>query len=161
MTITLTDFFCGAGGSSAGAALVNGVGATMLVTSYYSTGHGVRPANEPLSTVTTVDRHGLIMRNNSSKGDGAEMVTPANEPVRTVTTHGHQSLLTAERSAVSLDDVWFRMLEPSEIKRAMDFPAEYIGKGTRREQVRLWGNAVTLPAARDLVHLVAESLGRK
>lgn len=132
-----------------------------LVTSYYSTGHGVRPANEPLSTVTTVDRHGLIMRNNSSKGDGAEMVTPANEPVRTVTTHGHQSLLTAERSAVSLDDVRFRMLEPSEIKRAMDFPAEYIGKGTRREQVRLWGNAVTPPAARDLVHLVAESLGRK
>lgn len=132
-----------------------------LVTSYYSTGHGVRPANEPLSTVTTVDRHGLIMRNNSSKGDGAEMVTPANEPVRTVTTHGHQSLLAAERSAVSLDDVRFRMLEPSEIKRAMDFPAEYIGKGTRREQVRLWGNAVTPPAARDLVHLVAESLGRK
>lgn len=131
-----------------------------LVTSFYGRGHGARPTDEPLSTVTTVARHGLIMRNNSSRsGDGAEMVTPAGEPVRTVTTTGHQSLLSAERPTIDLDDVRFRMLEPSEIKRAMDFPAEYVGKGTRREQVRLWGNAVTPPAARDLVHLVVESLG--
>lgn len=132
-----------------------------LVTSYYGNG-GTRPASDPLGTVTTRDRHALIMRNNSSRsGDGAEMVTPAAEPVRTVTTTGHQSVLAADRPTVDLDDVRFRMLEPSEIKRAMDFPADYVGKGTRREQVRLWGNAVTPPAARDLVHLVAESLGRK
>lgn len=129
-----------------------------LVTSYYGKGNGARPADEPLSTVTTVERHGLVMRNNSSKGDGAEMVTPTDESARTVTTHGHQSLLAADRPTIDLEDVRFRMLEPSEIKRAMDFPAEYIGKGTRREQVRLWGNAVTPPAARDLVYLVVESL---
>jgi DNA (cytosine-5)-methyltransferase 1 len=41
----------------------------------------------------------------------------------------------------------------------MDFPTEYVILGNRREQVRQAGNAVTPPAARDLVGVVAESLG--
>ena len=60
---------------------------------------------------------------------------------------------------VDINDVLFRMLEPSEIKRAMDFPADYRILGNRREQVRMSGNAVTPPAARDLVGVVAASLG--
>lgn len=56
-------------------------------------------------------------------------------------------------------DVLFRMLEPREIAAAMDFPSDYVILGTRREQVRQAGNAVTPPAARDLVGVVAESLG--
>lgn len=129
-----------------------------LVTSYYGKG-GTAPVQAPLGTVTTRDRHALIMRNNSARsGDGAEMTTPAAEPVRTITTAGHQSLLHADQPTVDFDDIQFRMLEPSEISRAMDFPADYRMLGTRREQVRLAGNAVTPPAARDLVHLVAESL---
>lgn len=55
--------------------------------------------------------------------------------------------------------VRFRMLEPSEIKRGMAFPAEYVMLGNRREQVKMAGNAVVPPAARDLVGAVAESLG--
>lgn len=129
-----------------------------LVTTYYGNG-GTRPAGDALATVTAVERHALLMRNNSSKGDGAEMVTPASEPARTVTTAGHQSLLTAERPTIDLDDVLFRMLEPREIAAAMDFPGTYRILGNRREQVRQAGNAVTPPAARDLVGVVAESLG--
>jgi DNA (cytosine-5)-methyltransferase 1 len=34
------------------------------------------------------------MRNNGSRGDGAEMSTPVTEPLRTLTTRGHQSLVT-------------------------------------------------------------------
>ena len=37
-------------------------------------------------------------------------------------------------------------------------PAEYVLLGTKREQVRMAGNAVTPPAARDLVGAVAASL---
>lgn len=129
-----------------------------LVTAYYGNGTS-RPTSDALATVTATERHALLMRNNSSKGDGAEMVTPATEPVRTVTTAGHQSLLTAERPTIDLDDVLFRMLEPREIAAAMDFPREYRILGNRREQVRQAGNAVTPPAARDLVGAVAESLG--
>lgn len=132
-----------------------------------------RPVSDPLCTVVAngnhhglvtyygngTTLHALLMRNNSSKGDGAEMVTPASEPARTVTTAGHQSLLTAQRPTIDLDDVLFRMLEPREIAAAMDFPGTYRILGNRREQVRQAGNAVTPPAARDLVGVVAASLG--
>lgn len=41
----------------------------------------------------------------------------------------------------------------------MSFPADYIWAGTKRDRVRMAGNAVTPPAARDLVACVAEALG--
>lgn len=125
-----------------------------LVVPYYGNGQAA-PDGRPLPTVTTVDRHALIHRNN---GGGAEMTTPDYEPVRTITTAGHQSVLQADRPTVNLDDVRFRMLEPDEIKQAMAFPEAYVMVGTRREQVKLAGNAVTPPAARDLVAAIAEAL---
>ena len=50
------------------------------------------------------------------------------------------------------------MLEPHEIAAGMAFPADYIWGGTRRERVKLCGNAVTPPAARDLIAAVVEAL---
>ena len=129
-----------------------------LVTTYYGNG-GTRPSGEALATVTATERHALLMRNNTARGDQGQMTTPASEAIRTVTTKGHQSLLTADRPTVDVNDVLFRMLEPREIKGAMDFPHSYLLLGNRREQVRLAGNAVTPPAARDLVGVVTESLG--
>lgn len=123
-----------------------------LVMPYYGRGQ-VSPAGRALPTVTTIEKHALIHRNN---GGGAEMTTPASEPVRTVTTAGHQSLLTG--GTVNIDDVRFRMLEPDEIKQAMAFPADYVMVGNRREQVKLSGNAVTPPAARDLVATVVSAI---
>jgi DNA (cytosine-5)-methyltransferase 1 len=123
-----------------------------LVMPYYGNGQ-VIPAGRALPTVTTVDRHALIMRNN---GGGAEMTTPATEPARTITTTGHQSLMTGR--TVNVEDVHFRMLEPGEIKQAMAFPADYIMTGNRREQVKLSGNAVTPPAARDLIATVVGAI---
>lgn len=132
------------------------------------------------------NHHGLLMRHNTARGNPAQMVTPTDEVIRTLTTAGHQSLLvpsggtwndTAYPSteplrtrttreteahvitAADIDDCEFRMLEPSEIKRGMAFPADYVLLGNRREQVKMSGNAVVPPAARDLVSAVAESLG--
>lgn len=130
-----------------------------LVTAFYGKGINTRDTGEPLATVTTTDRHALLMRNNTARGDQGQMTTPASEPIRTLTTKGHQSLLTADRPTVDIDDVLFRMLEPRETKGAMDFPREYVMLGNRREQTRLAGNAVCPPNARDLVGVVAESLG--
>lgn len=126
-----------------------------LVTAYYGNGT-TRPTSEALATVTATERHALLMRNNTG---GAEMTTPVAEYARTVTTAGHQSLIAAERPTIDVDDVLFRMLEPREIAGAMDFPRDYVILGNRREQVRQAGNAVTPPAARDLVGIVAASLG--
>lgn len=126
-----------------------------LVMPYYGKGIA-QDASRALPTVTTVEKHALLMRNNTG---GAEMSTPVTEPARTVTTGGHQSLLDADRPTVDINDVRFRMLEPREIIAAMDFPESYVVLGNRREQVRMAGNAVTPPTARDLVGVVAESLG--
>ena len=124
-----------------------------LITSYYGRG-GAQRATDAIGTLSTVEKHALIMRNNSG---GPEMTTPASEPVRTITTGGHQSLMTGQ--TVDITDVRFRMLEPVEIKEAMGFHREYIMTGNRREQVKQSGNAVTPPAARDLFTIAAQSLG--
>lgn len=126
-----------------------------LVMPYYGNA-SVTPTGRALPTVTTVDRHALLMRNNTNRGDQSNLTTPIGEVIRTLTTAGHQSLLTGQ--TVNIDDVRFRMLEPSEIKQAMAFPADYQMLGNRREQVKLSGNAVTPPAARDLISAVVEAL---
>ena len=129
----------------------------MLVPVEGRDGKQAQPASNPLRTMTTVERHALLMRNNTPRsGDGAGMTTPIGEPMRTLTTTGHQSLLYGE--TVDINDVYFRMLEPSEIARGMAFDREYEWLGTRRERVRLAGNAVTPPAARDVGTVVAEAL---
>jgi DNA (cytosine-5)-methyltransferase 1 len=113
-------------------------------------------AGDPLRTMTTRDAYAIVTRHNSSRGDGAEMSTPVGEPLRTLTTMGHQSLTTG--SVPNAEDCMFRMLEPHEVAAGMAFPADYVWEGNRRERVRMAGNAVTPPAARDLVAAVAEAL---
>ncbi|WP_105033519.1 DNA cytosine methyltransferase [Cryobacterium aureum] len=145
--------------------------------------HGVaKPASSPIDTVAANgNHHALVMRNNTG---GAEMTTPATEEFRTITTAGHQSLLvpyygtsipapttephrtltTVDRyslltGSVDIEDCIFRMLTPDEIKRGMGFAGNYVLLGTKREQVKQSGNAVTPPNSRDLGAAVAESLG--
>jgi DNA (cytosine-5)-methyltransferase 1 len=127
-----------------------------LVVPYYGASEYAKPDAEALGTLTTRDRFALVTRHNSSKGDGAEMTTPAGEPFRTLTTKGHQSITTG--MVPDLEDCLFRMLEPHEVAAGMAFPADYLWEGNRRERVRMAGNAVTPPAARDLVAAVADSL---
>ncbi|ARD42485.1 DNA cytosine methyltransferase [Actinomyces gaoshouyii] len=110
-----------------------------LVTSYYGTSSSAAPTSDPPATVTTRDRHGLVTA-----------------PARTITTAGHQSLLTGQ--TIEVDDVHFRMLTPGEITAAMAFPSGYRILGTKKEQVRQAGNAVTPPAARDLIAAVVEAV---
>ena len=45
-----------------------------------------------------------------------------------------------------------------EVAAGMAFPRDYLWSGTRRERVRMAGNAVTQPAARDILDAVADSL---
>jgi DNA (cytosine-5)-methyltransferase 1 len=118
-----------------------------------------RHVHEPLATVTASGNHHMLVRHNSSNGDGGEMCTPATEPARTLTTHRHQSLVGWPGQLPAVDDCTFRMLEPREIQAAMAFRRDYRVLGTRREQVRQLGNAVTPPAAEFLIRAVVESLG--
>lgn len=137
---------------------------------------------EVVPTVTAGgNHHGLLMRNNTG---GAEMCTPITEPARTITTAGHQSLLvpyngngqahtvaepmgtqpTRDRFALvnpdtAVDDCGFRMLEPFEVAAAMAFPVDYIPTDlTKREQVKLAGNAVTPPVMQWIVGRIIQAM---
>ena len=134
------------------------------------------------------NHHALVMRNNTARGDQGQMSTPVSEPLRTQTASSLQSLIrwdhlqyafdtgalrpvnrplptqtTVEGDAVvapavAVDDCTFRMLEPHEIQLAMAFAPGYTVLGNKRERVRQLGNAVTPPAARDLIAAVVEAL---
>lgn len=122
-----------------------------LLVPYYSSSDSAQPTSRPVGTLTCVDRYGLVtLRNHGG-------VTPLTDPIATVTASGnHHGLLD-----INNDDVMachFRMLEPHEVAAGMSFPLDYRWQGTKRDRVRLAGNAVTPPAARDLVMVVVESI---
>lgn len=153
-----------------------------LVVPMRNHGTSYDPERQSLGTVTAGGmHHGLLMRNNSG---GAEMVTDVDEPMRSVTTKGHQSLLmpyygqsvphqvdrpigtvtTRDRYALIdadqvVDDCGFRMLEPHEVAAAMAFPEGYIPDTlTKRDRIKLAGNAVTPPVSTWILGRVAQAL---
>ncbi|MBB5852492.1 DNA cytosine methyltransferase [Amycolatopsis umgeniensis] len=127
------------------------------------------PVSGPIPTVSAGgNHHGLVvpsadlmhmlMRNNSSRGSGAEMCTPVDEPIRTLTTHGHQSLIAWQPSRADVDLCTFRMLEPHEIGAGMGFPPGYkMSSKVKRAQVRGYGNAVPPAMAEVLASALIET----
>lgn len=92
------------------------------VVKYYGTG-GATKVDEPLDTITTKDRFGLV--------------TPL--------------ILEGEDGTVYLVDFYFRMLKPSELSAATSFPPDYEFKGNRGKQVWQIGNAVPGRTAEALI----------
>ncbi|GCE06150.1 DNA cytosine methyltransferase [Dictyobacter aurantiacus] len=87
-------------------------------------------------------------------------LAPIQEAVPTVTTLERHALIThtTHKEAIAVEDCGFRMLTPKEIQAAMAFPAEYVVTGTRREQVKQLGNAVTPSVMKMLMERVIASL---
>ncbi len=132
-----------------------------LVSPYYGNSAEALPIERPLGTLTTHDKYALIMRNVNNRGEG-DLCSPVNEPIRTLTASVPQSLITPGDMATAeamVDDCRFRMLEPHEVAAGMAFPTDYQWQGSKRNRVRMAGNAVTPPAARDLMSCVVEALG--
>lgn len=117
-------------------------------------GSDAREAARPLSTVTASGRHHALITSYYGNNTGAK---PATEALDTVTTNERHALVT-DGQTIDIQDVHFRMLEPDEYKLAMAFPGEYALLGNRREQVRMAGNAVTPPAARDIIGITLEAI---
>lgn len=115
------------------------------------------PVHEPLRTVTTAGHQSLIRWDHLLVPYYSTRATarPVSEPIGTVTTVDTHSLLGPQ---VAVDDCTFRMLEPHEIQLAMAFAPDYQVLGNKRERVRQLGNAVTPPAARDLIAAVVEAI---
>jgi DNA (cytosine-5)-methyltransferase 1 len=159
--------------------------------------NAARPVAAPLGAFTAGGQHhllatpdvglaGFVMRNNTARGNPAQMCSPLDEQLRTLTTAGHQSLVlvpfyrtgvarpvtepvgtftTRDRYAlaqgpagVDLDDVLVRMLTVDEIRAGMAFPAGYRALGSQKTQVSLYGRAVTPPAAEVIGAALVEAI---
>jgi DNA (cytosine-5)-methyltransferase 1 len=93
------------------------------------------------------------------RGGGSHKVQrPVTEPLSTVTASGNHHGLVIPDGAVKVDDCSFRMLQPHEVGAAMAFDSGYKVLGSKREQVRMYGNAVTPPAAQLIVSRAVEAL---
>lgn len=57
-----------------------------------------------------------------------------------------------------IEDCYYRMLKPPEIKLAMAFDKDYVILGSGKNQVKQCGNAVTPPVMEWLVGQVVKSL---
>jgi DNA (cytosine-5)-methyltransferase 1 len=126
--------------------------------------HGAKAMTKPLDTfVAGGTHHGLVQPFLTSYYSGSDQVSGVNAAVPTVTTGDRHALvqpfLAEPFATVTVEDCYFRMLQPCEIKRAMAFNDDYVVLGNKREQVKLCGNAVTPPVMEILIQRCIATLG--
>lgn len=84
--------------------------------------------------------------------DGAGGWQSIERPLRTVTTIDRFAYVKPNGSGHVM-----RMLQPEELKRAMGFGTDYVMRfGSRRDKVKLMGNAVCPPVMRELVGRITQ-----
>lgn len=123
-----------------------------------------RDITSPMSTICAGGNHQSLITPPAQSWlmtyyNNGQLVS-TDQAVPTVTTLERHALITNDAPTVAIEDCGFRMLVPAEIQAAMAFPNDYIITGTRREQVKQLGNAVTPPAMKLLMERVLASLGQ-
>lgn len=127
-----------------------------IVAPYYGSGSGMtgKPCSEPLPTVTTKARFGLVEPviistcNSSSRG-----MRLACDPLRTITTAKGGDMGLGEPVLIGYRiDILYRMLVERELFNAQGFPPDYIidraangRRITRTQAIRMVGNSVSPP----------------
>ena len=143
----------------------------ILITSPECTNHtlakGVRRSTSQMDMFATgkldpsAERsHGLIIseayHSFISYFYGKSQASGLDETFGTVSTRDRFALVNYQEPRI--EDCYFRMLKPKEIKLAMAFDQEYVVLGNQKDQVKQLGNAVTPPAMQWLVEKGIESL---
>jgi DNA (cytosine-5)-methyltransferase 1 len=123
--------------------------------------HGTSKAgrlDEPLMCVTSTGAHHALLSAGSflSYYYGTQQASSLAEPVHTMTGIDRAALVQA-LDGLTVEDLYFRMLQPHEIGKAMAFPNQYVVLGTKREKVKQYGNAVTPPAMQMLIERCVET----
>lgn len=132
---------------------------TAFITKFYKTGTG-HSLTEPLHTITTSPgRFGLVSAF-LIKYYGQGIGQSVNEPIGTIVTKDRFGLVTVmiKGEHYQIVDIWFRMLQPEELKLAQGFPKDYIidrdynfKPYPKKEQVARIGNSVVPIMAKALV----------
>jgi DNA (cytosine-5)-methyltransferase 1 len=141
-----------------------------------------RSIEDPLHAVTAGGNHhglvtppAMVLRNNTPRGDAGHQSLatwghllvpyygngagrPVTEPVGAFTTKDRWALVGGLED-MDLAAVLYRMLEPHEIGRGMAFAETYkLSPKSKRDRVRLYGNAVTPPVGEVLVCALTETI---
>lgn len=114
----------------------------------------VYSTKSPFPTITSADAWAMakpciIKYNGTGKANSVE------EPLDTVTAKDRFGLMIPGVGVVGLD-IRFRMLRPHELAAAMGFPKNYEFTGTREQQVKQIGNAVSCGTAKALCKALLE-----
>jgi len=121
-----------------------------------------KSVTSPAGAVTAGgNHHGLVTTQSwnsfiASYYNGSNCTKHFTEAAGTVTTGDRLSLVNYSKP--NIEDCYYRMLKPPEIKLAMAFEKDYIVLGNGRDQVKQLGNAVTPPVMEWLVRQVIQSL---
>lgn len=122
------------------------------------------PAGDPMRTLTTAGHQSLIEQEPSDDSVlfsyDTGLMRPLAEPLPAQTTvEGDAVVSSGGRRFVSVDDCYLRMLAIEEIRAGMAFADGYVLLGkSKRNRVKMLGNAVTPNAARDLAAMVMEAV---
>lgn len=119
-----------------------------------------KPSTKPFGAQTTNISHGIVsdeaMKSFLSYYYGTSQASGINESLGTMTTKERMSLVTYQKP--DINDCYYRMIKPPEVKRSMAFDEDYIILGNAKDQVKQCGNAVTPPAMEWLVERTINSL---
>lgn len=125
------------------------------------TGTHARNISGPLGSITTKDHHALIshesFRSFLTYYYGNSQSSDIKEAARTFCAR-EGSALISPGAIPMIDDCYYRMLLPHEVKLGMAFDSDYIVLGNSRDQVKQLGNAVTPPAMKWLVEQCVKTL---
>lgn len=138
-----------------GTILTQDTHALVGVPSFIAELHGSSKAgrmDDALMCITASGGHHALLTANSflSYYYGTHNASGIADPVHTVSTRDRVSLVQALDS-LTIEDLYFRMLQPHEIGKAMAFPGNYVVLGTGRDKVKQYGNAVTPPVMEMLI----------
>lgn len=112
--------------------------------------NNVTPISDPIATVTANDHHSLVIPYRAGT-----LPTLTDRPMLTVSTHDSAALV---HRRPTIDDCWFRMIQPREQLYAQAFPRSYIVHGNKGEQTMQAGNSVSVNAAQWIGERVAAAL---
>jgi DNA (cytosine-5)-methyltransferase 1 len=115
------------------------------------------PVEEPMRALTTKGHQSLVWNPNLLYAyDTGKFRSIDRQPLPTQTTVEGDALVQA---GVDPMDCLFRMLLVEEVKLGMAFrPTFEMPFGSKRDRIRMCGNAVTPPMARDLIAAVVEAI---
>jgi DNA (cytosine-5)-methyltransferase 1 len=135
---------------------------TPFLTEMYGGSGAARSITDEINTVTAGGvKTGIVTSEAfqsflTSYYNGSHCLQHITEASGTMTTKERIGIVNYKTPAI--EDCYYRMLKPKEIKLAMAFDGDYVVLGSGKDQVKQLGNAVTPPAMEWLVQQVIDSL---